>query len=454
MKKIYLTRRNFLTAASSGTLAAVLGKIPAYGNISKKAGTLAIFGGQPIRTKPFNKTWPIWDKIDEKMILPVLRSGIWSRNKTVAEAEKEYAKLMGSKYCLATSCGTYALITALRALGIGGGDEVIVTPYTFVASIDAILLVNALPVFVDTDPETVQMNADKIEGKITENTTAIMPVHIEGEVVNMDKVNSVAKKHNLKVIEDACQAHLAEWRGKKVGTLGDLGCFSFQSSKDLPSGEGGAILGDDEKVMDICYSFHNFGRPHGSVKGEGYPILGSKCRMAEYQASILLTQMKRVEKNNEKMSENKDYLTSRLKEIPGIIPRKSYEGTTKTSLYTYSFRYKKEHFNGVSREKFLSALSAEGIQFSAGGGADHHHNRAVKEGFIADALKSKTFQKIYSKERLNRYLEQNDCHDNDQLCKEVVLTSGKRIFYNANKKDMDDISDAILKVYENRDKLT
>ena len=449
-----LTRRQFLATASVGTVAAVTSaKLPAFGNISKKAGELAILGGKPVRTKPFSCTWPIWDKSDEKLLLSVMRSRSWSRGKVVEKAEKIFTELMGAKYCLATSCGTYALVASLHALGIGAGDEVLTTPYTFVATIDAILLVNALPVFVDTDPETVMMNPDKIEEKITEHTTAILPVHIEGGVCDMDRINAVAKKHNLKVVEDACQAHLAEWRGKKVGTLGDLGCFSFQETKDIPAGEGGAILGSDKQIMDICFSYHNFGRPHGSVTGDGYPILGTKCRMTEYQAAILIPQMARAEKQNVRMAENAEYLTSRLKEIPGIIPRKNYEGTTRTAFYTYSFRYKKEHFDGLPREKFLNALEAEGVHFAAGLGPDNCHNLAVKGGFIEKTLSSKTFQKIYSKERLDKYREQNDCPDNDQLCKEVVCCGGKKIFLYTDKRDMDDIADAILKVYENRGKL-
>lgn len=152
---------------------------------------------------------------------------------------------MGAKRCLAVVNGTNALLASLHTLEVGAGDEVIVPPYTFVATISVVLLSNALPVFADTDLDTFQINPDKIEEKITEQTRAIIPVHILGGVANMDRINAIAKKHNLKVIEDACQAHLAEWRNKKVGTLGDLGCFSFQNSKNLPCGEGGAILSNE-----------------------------------------------------------------------------------------------------------------------------------------------------------------------------------------------------------------
>ena len=271
------TRRQFLTKASIGTAAFAMAPIrPAHA--VRSAGVPAMLGGDKVRTTPF-PSWPNFRDADEKAILPVLRSGVWSRKKVVDEAEGKFARLMGAKYCLATSNGTSAIITSVRALGIGAGDEVITTPYTFVASIHPILLANALPVFADIDPETWQIDPAKIEARITRNTVAILPVHIIGGICDMDRINAIARKHNLKVIEDACEAHAGEWKGRKVGTLGDLGCFSFQNGKALTCGEGGAILGNDEKVMDRCYSFHNLGRPHGSIvagPNEGHPDPGDE----------------------------------------------------------------------------------------------------------------------------------------------------------------------------------
>ena len=446
MRKASLTRRQFLATASAGTIAAISGTIPASANVTKKAGTPAILGGSPVRSKPF-PDWPVWDKADEESVLAVLRSGIWWRGggKFVSEFEKKYAELMGAKRCVAVVNGTNALLTSLYLLGAGPGDEVIVPPYTFVATISAVLLSNALPVFADTDPDTFQINPDKIEQKITEHTRAIIPVHILGGVANMDKINAVAEKHNLKVIEDACQSHLAEWRNKKVGTVGDLGCFSFQNSKHLPCGEGGAILGDDEEIMDRCQAFHNSGRPYGSVKGQGYPVVGSNIRMMEYQAAILLGQMKRIEEDAKRRTENAAYLTSKIRDIPGIVPQKFYEGATRNAYHLYAFRYKKEHFNNLPRGKFLSALRAEGIPCSGG------YSPLNKEGTIEDALNSRSFQKVFSKDRLDKYREQNHCPENDRLCEEAVWFAQNLLL--GTKSDMDDITDAISKIYENRGKL-
>ena len=437
-----------MTAASAGAVAAVASRtIPAYGNLAKRTEKLALLGGQKVRTKGW-PGWPIWDSSAEDSILEVLRSGSWfrGRGKLVAQFEEKYAKLMGAKRCLATASGTTALMVALHALGIDAGDEVIVSPYTFIATYNAVFLTKALPVFADTDPETFQINPDKIEERITENTKAILPVHILGLPANMDRINAIAKKHNLVVIEDACQAWMAEWKGKKCGTLGDLGCFSFQNSKHLPAGEGGAVVGNDDKIMDICHSFHNCGRSYGSVKGtSGYPIRGSNRRMQQFQAVILMSQMKRLEKDTQLRNENARYLTSRLKDIPGIVPHKLYEGVTRAAYHLYPFRYKKEHFNNISRSKFLAALSAEGVPCSGGYGPQYN------DELIEEALNSRGYKRLFSKKRLKDYRKGLHFPDNDQLCREAVWFSQTLLL--TAKKDMDDIANAITKVYENRDKL-
>ncbi|MDP2898815.1 MAG: DegT/DnrJ/EryC1/StrS family aminotransferase [bacterium] len=448
MNKTNLTRRQFLTAASVGTIAAAASRaIPLHAEAGKEAGKLAILGGQPVRTKSW-PSWPVWDRSAEESVLSILRSGRWFRGSgnTVSQFEEKYAALLGAKRCVCTVNGTNALLTALYILDIGVGDEVIVSPYTFIATYNVVINSCALPVFADTDPETFQINPDKIEERINENTRAILPVHILGLPANMDKINAIAKKHNLKVIEDACQAWLAEWRGKKCGTVGDLGCFSFQESKHLPCGEGGALVGNDDEIMDRAFSYHNCGRPYRSVKSSnGYPIVGTNRRMTEYQAAILLSQIKRLEADTAMRVEQANYLTSRIKDIPGIVPHKLYEGTTRAVYHLYPFRYKKEHFNNVPRSKFLSALSAEGVPCSGGYGPQY------KDDMIEAMLNSKNFKRSFSEARLRRYREELHYPDNDQLCQEAVWLSQNMLL--TSKQDMDDIANAILKVYENRDKL-
>ncbi len=443
-----LTRRRFLAATSTGAIAAMtLGRIPSYANASRTASKPAILGGQALRAKPFHG-WPNWYKDAEEHVLSILRSGNWYRGQgnTVTEFEKAYAELLGAKRCVCTVNGTNALLTALHALDVGVGDEVIVSPYTFIATYNVVIGSSALPVFADTDPETFQINPDKIEERITKRTRAILPVHILGLPANMDRILEIAKKHNLVVIEDACQAWLAEWKGQKCGTLGNLGCFSFQNSKHLPIGEGGAVVGNDEELMDRVHSFHNCGRPFGSVKRtSSYPIIGTNRRMTEYQAAIGLSQIKRIEADTKKRNENAKYLTSRIKDIPGIIPHKLYDGVTQAAYHLYPFRYKKEQFNNISRERFLAALSAEGIPCSGGYGPQYN------DGLIEVALNSKNFKRSFSKARLKKYREELHYPDNDQLCKEAVWFTQNLLL--GSKADIDDIADAIQKIYENRDKL-
>jgi perosamine synthetase len=438
------TRRQFLATASTGTLAAVVaGAIPAYAQGARKAGKCAILGGTPVRAKRFSP-WPIWDKEAEKPVLEVLRSGKWFRGSgtMVSQFEEKYAALLGAKRCVAVMNGTNALLTAMHCLDVGVGDEVIVSPYTFIATYNVILNSTALPVFADTDPETFLINPDTIEDKVNENTRAIMPVHIFGLPANMTRINAIAKKRNLKVIEDACQAWLAEFGGKKCGTLGDLGCFSFQESKHLPAGEGGAVVGNDEALMDHVMAFHNCGR----VKGQsGYPIVGHNRRMTEVQAAILLNQMQRLEGETARRVENANYLTSKIKDIPGIVPHKLYEGVTRPAYHLYPLRYQQEQFEGLPRNRFLAALSAEGIPCSSVYGPQY------KDGLIEAALSSRGFKRAFPKERLDRYRAELRCPGNDQLCQEAVCFSQTLLL--GTKGDMDDIANAIQKVYENRKEL-
>ena len=251
---------------------------------------------------------------------------------------------------------------ALNALGIEPGDEVIVPPYTFIATINVVLRQHALPVFVDTDINTFQIDANKIEAAISPLTKAIMPVHLGGSACDLDAILSVSRKHGVSVMEDACQAHLAEWRGRKVGTYGKAGCFSFQASKNLTSGEGGAILTDDEQLYDRCYTFHNNGSGLKAPGGNfAYAGTGDNRRMVEMEAALLLQQMTRLEEQSKCRTNNALYLTSLLKEIPGIVPAQMYEGCTRNAYHLYMFRYQKAGVRRTaSRATFLKGPRGRG----------------------------------------------------------------------------------------------
>jgi len=450
MKTNNVSRRQFIAATSAGAIGAMITpKISTFGKAKRVTDNLALLGGDPVRKTDW-MAWPIWDTDAEDPVLSVLRSGKWYREwgTQVAEFEKKYAEVIGTKRALATASGTTALETALHVLGVDAGDEVIVSPYTFIATYNVVFNQKALPVFADTDQETFTINPHKIEERITERTKAILPVHILGLPCDMNRINAIAKKHNLVVIEDACQAWLAEYDGKKCGNLGDLGCFSFQNSKHLPSGEGGAVTGNNDDIMDLCHSYHNCGRPYGKTRNEyrGYPFRGGNKRMMEIQAVILMNQMERIYADADKRLENALYLDSKLKEIPGIIPYKLSDGATRSAYHLYPFRYKKEHFDGLPREKFLQALSAEGIPCSGGYGPQYN------DGLMEEALNSQGYKRLFSAQRLDAYREElKNLPDNDQLTKEAVWFFQNMLL--AEKKDMDDIINAVQKIYENRKQL-
>jgi dTDP-4-amino-4,6-dideoxygalactose transaminase len=346
---------------------------------------------------------------------------------------------------VATGAGTQALHTCVEALGIGPGDEVITSPYTDPGTIAGILSAKALPVLADLDRESYQLDPEDVERRVSGNTRAIIPVHIMGQPCNLDAILGIARKHNLKVIEDACQAHLAVYKGRTLGTIGDLGCFSFQSSKTLACGEGGAIVGNDEKLMDRCYTVHN----HGTSRSGRTEVAGPKYRMNEFEAAVLLSQLagKGLQERFALRNRNAAYLTSRLKEVPGLIPQKLYEGTESGSFYIYGMTYRKEHFNNADRGAFLKAVAAEGIALSP------YIDRGLhREPWVDHILNSRVYQNMYSKQRLQHYREANKCPNCDLVCREIVIiwASGPLL---GSKEDMDDIANAIVKVYESRDQL-
>jgi dTDP-4-amino-4,6-dideoxygalactose transaminase len=440
-----VSRRGFLQGASLGTMGAVAaGALSAYGAPSNKAGDLAALGGSAVRTKPF-PAWPQATADVEQSLVSAYRSGMWTRAAStgqVATFEKRFAELVGAKHCVATGSGTQALHTALHALGVGAGDEVLVAPCTFIASVQAILMCNALPVFVDVDIDTFQMDPAKLEPLINDNTRVIEPVHIGGLPCDMEHIAAVATRHGLKVVEDAAQAVLAEFQGKKCGTFGDLGCFSFQTSKVLACGEGGAIVGGNAELMDKCYAFQNMGL---TAQNQSVGV-GTKYRMNEFEAAVLNPQLATLAEHTRIRNENAAYLARRLEQIPGIVPQRLHQGVTCGTYYIYGFRYQKEHFQDAPKEKFLKALRAEGIPFTT-----MYFDQLNEQPFLEHALSLPVFQKIYSKQRLDRHREQNHCPCNDQLSAEGVWLP--QFVFLGNTRDMDDIADALLKIVESKEQL-
>lgn len=323
--------------------------------------TLAINGGTPVRTAPF-LGWPVFGREEEEALLAALRSGAWGSidGTYVKRLEVEFAELQAARHGVACVNGTMALSVALKALGIGPGDEVLVPPYTFIATASAALMIGAIPVFVDVELDTLLIDPTLIDAAVTPRTKAIIPVHHGGSPVDMDGVMAAARRHGLKVVEDAAQAHGAAWRGTPVGAIGDVGTFSFQSSKPINAGEGGMMLTNDDEVDELLWSYRNVGRRRG---GEWYEHvrLGWNLRMTEFQAAVLLEQMKRMPAQQAHRTAAAAYLSERLLEIPGVVPLRVPDGVTAHSWYTYHWRWRGEPDGGLQKLAFAEALRAEGV---------------------------------------------------------------------------------------------
>jgi perosamine synthetase len=443
MRSDPLSRRSFITTAAAGLGAATL-PAGASGQIKVQPRTVtggkpAILGGNPIRTAPY-PSWPMIGEIDEKNFLQALQRKEWCRlgAKTTSEFEEKWAQMLGAKYAIGIVNGTSAIYAALYALEVGPGDEVLVPSFTFVATVNAVVQQFALPVFVDTDLRTMEMDTKKLESLITENTRCIIPVHLGGNVANMDEVRKVAAAHNLVVVEDACQAHYAEWRGRKVGGLGDVGCFSFQASKILPCGEGGAVVTNSEELLNRLHAFQNNGRDRLTGTRDGYQYQGANLRMTEYQAALLLAQLTRFEDQCRQRESNAAHLTKLMAGIPGIYPAERHEGCTRNTYYIFMARYDSSRFAGMPRAKFLQALHQEGIP--CGGG----YCRLNEEPFLEKTFNSKAYKRIYSEARMKRYREMNNCPENNKLCDQGLFFSQTCLL--GSKADVEQVAEAVARI--------
>jgi len=335
---------------------------------------LAIKGGKPEaeELKRLVPEWPIYSKEDICAIREVLESRRWCRLHEPSKAtlfEQKFARFHDAKYGIAVANGTVAIELALKALDIKIGDIVLVPAITFIASASAITEVGAIPIFVDIDPETGCISPTSLRETLEEypEAKAMIVVHYSGYPVDMDKILAVANEYNIRVIEDCAHAHGTEWKGRKVGAIGDMGTFSFQESKTLTSGEGGIVLTNDDKLAEKARLIHNIGRVLGKP-GYMHYILSSNYRMTEFQAALLLSQMERLPQQIEIRHRVGKYLASKLRKIGGVEPLKDDERITNRGYYFFVFKYDSKEFDGLPKEKFLEALNAEGVPAGSGYG--------------------------------------------------------------------------------------
>jgi dTDP-4-amino-4,6-dideoxygalactose transaminase len=338
---------------------------------------------------------------------------------------------MRAKYCVATSSGTTALLSALGALNVGPGDEVILPPYTFVATFNVITSNFALPVFADVDLASFQIDPAKVAAAITPATKVLMPVHIGGSPCDLGAIADIARARKVAVVEDACQAPGAEWQGQPVGTVGIGGCLSFQASKNLTSGEGGAVITNDEAYANQVYNYHTPGAPKpGNSWGRA-----SNHRLTEFQAALLLAQYTRFNPQQDVRNANAQYLTSMLQKIPGIAPAKMLGRNSRSGWHLYMFRYDKAKFAGLPRAKFLQALAKEGI------GASNGYSSLNNSSHVKALAANPHYQRIYGRETMARWVERNQCPVNDQLIEEAIWFTQSKLL--GSRPDMERIAEKI-----------
>lgn len=396
---------------------------------------LAINGGAKLR----EKGWPGWPPRDSGFtanLARVIESGVWGLGGQMQQDfVRRFTEWVGTEHCVVVPSGTTALELALRACGIGKGDEVIVPPYTFVASASAVVSAGALPVFADVDPESLDLDPATAEAAITERTAGIIPVHIGGMPAEMDAFVALGEKHGLKILEDCAQAHGAEYRGRRVGAIGDAGCFSFQSSKNITAGEGGAVTTSDPEVYSAAWSAHNVGRvPEG--QWYDHRVLGWNWRITEFQCAVLLRGLELWEEQDRRRQDNAAYLRERMKDIPGLDAQAFPTGANKCAYHLFIVRYDETQLDGLSRDSFIAALAAEGVPCSRG------YNPLYRERLFADVL-SEEGPVDYRKMSLP--VVEHACERGSFWLFQTMMLG--------EREDMDDIADAMLKICENRGEL-
>lgn len=416
---------------------------------------LAIDGGDAVRKEPFT-AWPHFDESDEKALLDVFRSGKWWRfafgqgvelaepeegdRSQVAAFQDEFAAHHECKYGIAAANGTGTLEMGLRAMDLGIGDEVIVPAYTYVASATCVLQNNLLPIFVDIDPDTYNLDPERLEEAITDRTRAIMVVHFGGQPCDMDRIGEIADKHDLPVIEDAAHAHGCEWKGKKAGSLSLFSSFSFQASKNMNAGEGGIVCTNDKDIATECDSLMWAGRKVGRPWYE-FHRLGWNYRMTEFQAAILRVQLTRLDEQVKLRETRARYLSEKLAAVDGVRPMVQDPRCTLHGNHIYMFRYDQESV-GMPRDRFIDALVAEGIPAFSGYTFPLYRNPMfIEKRFINGSFPLGT--EYHDDIDYMSFAER--CPVSEKACESEAVWLPQNCFLGP-EKDMDDVADAISKV--------
>lgn len=321
----------------------------------------ALLGGEPVTRAADWPTWPQWDDREREALADVLESGRWQAGPQVEAFEAEFAAYQGASNALAVTNGTSSMVMVLRAAGVGPGDEVIIPSYTFIATALAPMALGAVPVLVDCDPETTNIDPDAVRLAVTERTKAMIPVHVGGRPSDVDALHAIAREHRLLVLEDAAHAHGAEWRGQRIGAFGDVASFSFQTGKSMTAGDGGCLVTPSDELARDLASIRDFGRGHA---GETVRV-GGNFRMTEFQAAVLRCQLLRLDEQIAVRQRNVEALRSELAQVPGVRLAETDPRVTREPHYQVVIHLDEDEF-GLSKQRVLEALAAEGVPLEPG----------------------------------------------------------------------------------------
>ncbi len=411
-------------------------------------GKLAITGGEPFRKTPFT-AWPLSTNAEAEALQDVLTSTKWGGQpfpgKHAASFAKKFAEAHTAKYAQCVNTGTVAIQAALKAIDIRPGDEVIAPAYTWEGTVGPVLLLNAIPVFVDIDPNTYCLDAKLIEKAITPKTKAILPVHLGMRFADMDEILRIAAKHKLKVIEDCAHAHGGMWNGKGAGSMGDVGAFSFQSSKLITSGEGGIVITNNLEYLERVQSYINAGRASLTDQFH-HRIVGFNLRLGEFQAAVLGPQLDRLPSQAATREKNMKHFESRLKNIPAIGLLPPEPRITRLAPYGYVIKYFSDKAKDIPRASFVAALQLEGIP------CDGLFYEPVYKSSLFP-LDPKDFPALsWNREKPLDLRNMYSCPESDKAAYQEAVWFMHQLFLGTTQ-DVDAIADAIHKVLENIDEL-
>ena len=406
--------------------------------------SLAILGGQPVRTRPFT-AWPIFGEPEEQRLLRALHSGKWGKlhGPEVAEFEQRFAAMHGAKHGIGVVNGTVSLRIALMAAGIQAEDEVIVPPYTFLATATAVVEANAVPVFADIELETFNLDPQAVEAAITPRTRVIIPVHMAGQPADMDAIMAIAKRHKLVVIEDAAHAHAGALPA--TAPLAPSATWARSPSSPARTSRPAKAASSSPRTMllaEACRSIHNCGRIAGGLWYEHH-VMSANYRLGEFQGAILNAQLDRLEAQTQTRDRNGQYLAARLSRLPGIHPQKRPADCTRHSYHLFLFRIDAAAF-GAPREAVLQALQAEGIPVCGGYALPLYRqplflNKAFGP-YLPNASRTLDYGKV-------------SCPNCEKICREQGAWFEQSLFLGP-QADMDDIASAFEKVYQQREALS